>query len=133
MRKGNLLDSFALLAFLNHEGGFEKVRDLLRSARAKKESLLVNEVNIGEVYYRTARQRSVERAEAVLDHLSTLPIRTLGNTYEQVLAAARLKARFSISYADAFALATAQREKATLVTGDPEFHAVEHLVPILWI
>ncbi len=93
----------------------------------------MNEVNLGEVYYRTAKQRSVERAEAVLDYITTLPLRTLGNTYDQVLAAARLKALFPISYADAFAVATAQREQATLVTGDRDFHAVEHLVPILWI
>ena len=93
----------------------------------------MNEVNLGEVYYRTAKQRSVERAEAVLDYIATLPLRTLGNTYDQVLAAARLKAGFPISYADAFAVATAQREGATLVTGDAELHAVEHLVPIRWI
>ena len=55
------------------------------------------------------------------------------NTYEHVLAAARIKAGYPISYADAFAVASAQREKATLVTGDPELRAVEHLVPILWI
>jgi len=93
----------------------------------------MNEINIGEVYYRTAKDRSFERAEAVLRRLPTMPIRALSNTYEQVLAAARLKANYAISYADAFAVSTAQREGATLVTGDSEFRAIEHLVPILWI
>jgi predicted nucleic acid-binding protein len=39
-----------------------------------------------------------------------------------VLAAAHVKARYSVSYADAFAVATAQEYHATVVTGDPEFH-----------
>jgi len=133
VKKRNLLDSFALLAFLNHERGFERVRDLLRSGRARREPLLINEINIGEVYYRTAKDRSLDRAEAVLASLQSLPLLLIANTYDDVLAAARLKAQHPISYADAFAVTTAQREKATLVTGDPEFHAVEHLVPILWI
>ena len=93
----------------------------------------MNEVNVGEVYYCLARSHSIQRAEVFLRTFPKLPIRSLSNNYDQVLAAARLKAQFPISYADAFALSTAQREKATLVTGDPEFHAVEHLVPILWI
>lgn len=133
MKGRSLLDSFALLAFLNHESGYEKVRDLLRSARARRQPLLMNEITIGEVYYSTARDISIERAEAVLKALRTMPIQLLSNSYDQVLAAAHLKACFPISYADAFAVATAQREKATLVTGDRDFHAVEHLVPILWI
>jgi ribonuclease VapC len=93
----------------------------------------MNEVNVGEVYYCLAKSHSTQRAEAFLLALPKLPIRFLSNSYDQVLAAARLKAQFPISYADAFAVASAQREKATLVTGDPEFRAVEHLVSILWI
>jgi ribonuclease VapC len=37
-----------------------------------------------------------------------------------VLEAARLKARFPISYADAFAVATARAEGGPVLTGDPE-------------
>ncbi len=50
-----------------------------------------------------------------------------------VLEAARLKAGFSISYADAFAVATAVRMDAVLVTGDPELRQIEHLVPVDWL
>jgi predicted nucleic acid-binding protein len=41
-----------------------------------------------------------------------------------------LKAQFVISYADAFALATAVQLKAPLVTGDPELTALADLFPI---
>jgi predicted nucleic acid-binding protein len=40
---------------------------------------------------------------------------------------------WSSSFADCFALASALERKATIVTGDPEFRKVEHLVGIIWI
>ncbi|RMG00122.1 MAG: type II toxin-antitoxin system VapC family toxin, partial [Nitrospirae bacterium] len=39
----------------------------------------------------------------------------------------------SISFADCFALATAITNDAKIITGDPEFSKVEHLVEVVWI
>ena len=128
-----MLDSFALLAFLNKESGFEKVRSLLREAQRSNEPLLMNEINIGEVYYITARERSSELAEDFLNRLQTLSIQTVPNSFADVLDAARIKARFPIAYADAFATATAIRMNAVIVTGDPEFRRIEHLITINWL
>jgi ribonuclease VapC len=50
-----------------------------------------------------------------------------------VFEAAHLKARYPISYADAFAAALAKRNGAHLMTGDPEFKAVEPEVAIHWL
>ncbi len=132
-RRRSLLDSFAMLAFLNKERGFEKVKSLLRAAEASSERLLMNEINIGEVYYVTAKDRSLERAEDFLHRLETLPILPVSNSFADVLEAARIKARFPISYADAFVVATAVRMNAAIVTGDPEFQSVPHLVTIVWL
>ncbi|MBI4841900.1 MAG: type II toxin-antitoxin system VapC family toxin [candidate division NC10 bacterium] len=132
-RRRSLLDSFAMLAFLNKERGFEKVKSLLRAAETTSEPLLMNEINIGEVYYVTAKDRSVERAEEFLHRLETLPILPVSNSFADVLEAARIKARFPISYADAFVVATAVRLNAAIVTGDPEFQSVPHLVKIVWL
>jgi ribonuclease VapC len=128
-----LLDSFALLAFLNKERGFEKVKSLLRAAEATGEPLLMNEINIGEVYYITAKDRSMEQAEEFLHRLETLPIQPVPNSFADVLEAAKIKARFPISYADAFAVATAIRMNAVIVTDDPEFRRVEPLVTVEWL
>ena len=128
-----MLDSFALLAFLNKESGFDKVRSLLREAERSSEPLLMNEINIGEVYYITAKDRSFALADDFLRRLETLPIQAVGNSFGHVLEAARLKARFPVSYADAFAAATAMRMDAVIVTGDPEFRRVEHLVTVNWL
>src|ERR671914_246568 len=99
-KRKNLLDSFAMLAFLDKESGFEKVRSLLREAERSNEPLLMNEINIGEVYYITAKDRSFDLADDFLRRLDTLPIQTVGNSFSDVLEAAKVKARFPVSYAD---------------------------------
>jgi len=53
--------------------------------------------------------------------------RALGDT------AADFKARFKMSLADAFAAALAKEMKAELVTGDPQFKALEKEIKINWL
>lgn len=131
MNKKKLLDSFALLAFLKKESKYQQVKNLFSSADA---SLLMNEVNIGETYYILARERSIEQADVFIEViLPSLPIVVCSNSFERVIEASRIKARYPLSYADCFAVATAIREKAAVVTGDPEFKRVEDLVEIEWL
>lgn len=131
MKKKPLLDSFALLAYLNQEKGYEKVKRLLSS---EKSPLLMNEINIGETFYILAKRRNLESAEYFLNViLPALPITHVGNVLQDVIEAARIKARHPISYADCFVIATALKEKAAIVTGDPEFRHVEDLVTIEWL
>ena len=80
-----------------------------------------------------AKHRSLSEAERVLRYLETLPLEIVSNGYAKVIDAARVKARFPLSYADAFAVATAIRLGGCVVTGDPEFAAVEDSVNIVWI
>lgn len=132
-RTRRLLDSYAILAFLNDEKGAERVARLLEDAGQSGTRLLVNEINVGEVYHIVARHRSGAVAEQLLLHLDRLPLELVSNTFDEVLEAARLKAHFPLSYADAFALATAIRFGARLVTGDPEFEVAEDLVELDWL
>ena len=94
----------------------------------------MNKINIGETYYILARERSSEKADYFINAiLPSLPIRRVSNTFQDVLEAARIKAAYSISFADCFAVATAIREKAVVITGDPEFKKVAHLIEIDWV
>lgn len=131
MSQKRVLDSFALLAYLKMESKFSKVKSHLIS---NDSIVLMNEINIGETYYILARERSSEKADYFITSiLPNLPIRQVGNTFQDVIEAARIKAAHSISFADCFIVATAIREKALIVTGDPEFKKVEHFVEIDWI
>jgi ribonuclease VapC len=129
-----LLDSFALLSYLNKEIGFEKVREALAEAQVSDGSLLMNEINVGETYYILHRQRGVQKAEYFLDTvLVGLPILLVQNDFQDVIDAARIKAEYPLSFADCFAVATARRESAIILTGDPEFKKIEHLAKIEWL
>ncbi|HPW19082.1 MAG TPA: type II toxin-antitoxin system VapC family toxin [Candidatus Aminicenantes bacterium] len=131
MKTKRVLDAFALLAYLGGERGHRKVKDLLSSETA---DLVMNDINAGEVYYSIARKRGIPSAEYFLNViLPSLPVRVLGNTFEDVIEAARLKAGHAVAFADCFAAATAVRERAPLVTGDPEFAKLGRTLEIDWL
>jgi predicted nucleic acid-binding protein len=133
VKKKGLLDSFALLAYLKKENNFQKVKDTLQRAKDQNEPLLMNEINIGEVYYILAKERSLSDAETFLDLLPTLPIKPVHNTFQDVIEASKIKAKYAISYPDCFACTTAIQEEAIILTGDPDFRMVEKIVKIEWL
>jgi uncharacterized protein len=134
MKKRKLLDSYALLAYLNQEAGFEKVRDAMAAVQKSEDPILMNEINIGEVYYTLSRKRGRESADYFLETiLPSLPVMSVSNSFEDIIEAARIKADHPISFADCFAVATAKRESASILTGDPEFNRVETLVSVEWL
>jgi PIN domain nuclease of toxin-antitoxin system len=133
VKRRSLLDSFAVLAWVQDEAGAGKVETLLTRARRRRVPLLLSIINLGEVYYRLARQHGHSLAETVVRQIEILPVQLSPCDQALALEAARIKADFPMSYADAFAVATARRENAAIVTGDPEFARVEHLVHIDWL
>jgi len=130
-----VLDTWAVIAWLRDERGAERVERLWSEAAAGKVQLLMSAINVGEVFHVAARWRSLADAELVVRHLQEMPleIRPVPNTI--VWETARLKALHRLSYADAFAVATAVRESATLVTGDPEILelARKGLAQVEWV
>ena len=69
----------------------------------------------------------------MLAHIYRLCLTILPVPNELIYQAAEFKAEYGISYADCFVLACAIEQAATIVTGDPEFRKVSHLVRIHWI
>lgn len=133
MKRRSLLDSFAILAWIQDEPGAQDVEDLLLGAERQGEQHLLHEVNLAEVYYVTIRRTGEAQARAIADQLETLPLRVISTTPQILWRAALLKAEYPFSLADAFATGTALELGAAIVTGDPEFEAVAHLVEIHWI
>ncbi len=131
MKGKKVLDSFGLLAFLKMESSYEKVKGLLSSGDVM---ILMNEINLGETFYVLARERGMEKAEYFIHTIfPSLPIKNIANTFQDVIEAAKIKATHSLAFADCFAIVTAIRENATLVTGDPEFKKVQKMVEIEWL
>lgn len=131
MKTKRVLDAFALLAFLEKERGHEKVRELLESGA---NDLLMNAINAGEVFYIITRERGTKQGDYFLNVvLPSLPIVVVDNSFDDAIEAARLKAHHAVAYADCFAAATAIREGAALVTGDPEFAKFGDILEIDWL
>lgn len=128
-----LLDSFAILRFIQKEPGDEQVKAILEDVRVGKACAMLNVINMGEVIYSVQRRFGLQFKLDVVVNISRLGIVILPVPNDLVFRAAELKARFAMSYADTFAVASSIEHNATLVTGDPEFRQVEHLVKILWI
>jgi len=70
----------------------------------------------------------------VLDSFALLSYLKGKKGYEKVdiTEAARIKSKYPISLAECFVV-SAIKEKAPLVTGDPEFKKLEKEVKIMWI
>ncbi len=128
-----VLDSYALLSHFQDESGGGRVVELLGQAQRGKCRLLLSIVNLGEVCYLVERRRGQRDVYLVLAAIDSLPIEILPADRDAVLAAAHLKANYPISYADAFAAATAQTHSAILLTGDPEFNALTPILQIEWL
>jgi predicted nucleic acid-binding protein len=127
-RAGSLvLDAWALLAWLAGEEAAKRVRQALRRAEATGAPLYLSVINAGEVYYRFARAADYDQADAFVADLRAgrLPIRLEPATTRRVWEAARLKTRYSISYADAFAATLAKELDLPLLTGDAEMRVLE--------
>ena len=133
---GTVLDSWALIAWLQgEEPACSRVRDILERASRRQATASMSLINVGEVFYLIAKRHSAAEAEQFLSDLPMMPIQTLQPDRGLILDAARLKSRFPISYADAFAVETARHQKAILMTGDPELLALSKREPIdlLWV
>lgn len=131
MTTSYLLDSWAILAYFKKETPADtRVLALLEKARQSNARLLVSVINLGEVFYNVGKVRGERFAESILSELRLLPLEILAVDENLVLAAARWKMKYSISYADAFAAATAEKLRAVLVTGDPELLALKGVLQI---
>lgn len=128
-----IYDSFAILKLFQKEQHYEKVARLLREDLRSKQSPLLQIINFGEVIYRAKKDFGEEAKIRAIRNVIRLGFRIISASDNLVYAAAELKGTYAISYADAFLLATALREKATIVTGDPEFKKVESLCRIEWV
>ena len=128
-----VLDSHAVLAYINDEPAAEKVQEYLDLGREEKAKLYMNVVNLGEVYYVLSRRKGVDVANIAMALLKKKPITFIIADERLALMAGRIKAFHKLSYADAFAAATAIDLDAVLLTGDDEFRSVEDKVKIEWL
>ena len=128
-----VLDTFALLAYLQDEPAAARVEQVLEQAVRKKCRLFVSIINLGEVLYIIERRGKASKAQEALALIRQLPIEILAADEPAVFTAAHIKASHALSYADACAVAAALHENACILTSDTEFKGLEKMVKVEWL
>ena len=121
-----VLDSFALIGFLENEDFAPRIEKILRQAHQGKTQVYLHAIHLGEIYYITLREQGEKTADLAYARIKAFPLKYIEIIDDELLrTAARLKAHYPISYADAFAASLATLRNASLLTGDPEFKKLE--------
>ncbi|NQT68179.1 MAG: type II toxin-antitoxin system VapC family toxin [Desulfobacteraceae bacterium] len=131
-----VLDSFALIGYFENESFSDQIQHALTQAKSGTSRLYFHAIHIGEVYYITLREQGKSLADLAYSRIKALPIKLIDRIDEELLlAAAGLKAKHPISYADSFAAALAMIKNCPLITGDPEFRSLEKqgIISIEWL
>lgn len=128
------LDACAVIAYLRQEPGAEVLKALIELPTT---FLAMHVCNLGEVYYDFFREDGLTAAQTAWTHTLALPLelrREADDAFIQRVGIMKVEER--VSFADAFALALAERLSIPLVTTDHhEFDAVERKghFRVLWL
>ena len=118
------LDACAVIAYLRQEPGADVLKALIELPTT---FLAMHVCNLGEVYYDFFREDGLAAAQTAWTHTLILPLelrREADDAFIQRVGIIKVEER--VSFADAFALALAERLSIPLVTTDHhEFDAVE--------
>lgn len=131
--QSSVLDSYAVLAFLFQESGYEKVAALFEKAAESDKTLVIAAPNWAEVRYMIERKVGIAQWREARVKLLGLPIEIIPVDQDLAEMAGEIKATKKMSLADCFAAALAKQQKAEIYTGDPEFRAVESDLKIIWL
>lgn len=124
--KSYVLDSSALLAFIENEEGAGRVESILQTEKVFLPCLVLL-----EVHYITRQERGQGEADRRYALLKQLPCEILWQLDEPtLLTASRFKASHRLSLADSMIAAFAQRQQAALVHKDPEYDVLAEEVEL---
>jgi predicted nucleic acid-binding protein len=100
-----VLDAWALLSLIfKEEPAAERVKHILNKEEISDSSIYISWINVGEVYYSIARSKGLDVAYEVLNDIKNLYVTLNEPSKKDILAAAILKSKHKLSYADAFAV-----------------------------
>lgn len=129
-----ILDSYALLCLFDKKRKAEKesVMKHLEDAEKGKVKLYISKINEGEVFYKLFKYLGPEIAAGFRADLKRgmVPLHVVPVNDKRVDEASAIKAKYPVSYADAFCIELAKDMNLPVVTGDPEFASVKDFVKI---
>jgi len=130
-----ILDSYAFLCLFDRKKKTENkaVRKYLENAESGKITLYLSKINEGEIFYKLYKYLGEPVALGFREDLKRglFPISVISVNDKRTEAASEVKAKYPVSYADAFCIALAKEMNLPIITGDPEFKSVTEIVQII--
>ena len=131
-----VLDACALLAVVRNEEGADVVSDAYIKAANGDSQILINRINLLEVYYDFYRHKGKDYADSFAMQIEHSDLQICEFDKSLFMIAGRLKASYKISLADSIALAQAIKSQGEFLTCDHhEFDPIEGKEPVrfCWI
>jgi len=126
VKKVFVLDACALISLLENEDGADVVEAIFEKADNGEVSIIMNKINLFEVYYGFYREKGKEYAVNTVNDVRNSAIKISDFTDDVFKEAGRLKSTYKISLADSIVLAQAIISGGELLTADHhEFDIIE--------
>ncbi|HEY6010463.1 MAG TPA: type II toxin-antitoxin system VapC family toxin [Nitrospirota bacterium] len=129
-----ILDSYALLCLFDKKRKAEKdaVVRYLENAEKGGIKLYISKINEGEVFYKLYKYFGEAVAAGFRADLKRgmFPLHVVTVNDKRVDEASAIKAKYPVSYADAFCIELAKDMNLPVVTGDPEFDNVKNIIQL---
>ena len=116
-----ILDTSAILTYIEDEDGSDYVENLLIEAEKGIVDIYVSFISLTEVFYITLREKDEPLALERIKLMQSLAVKIQESDEMVNIKAGKLKARNSISLADAYIAALCQIHNGILVHKDPEY------------
>lgn len=128
-----ILDSSALAIYLSNGQGWEEISPIVDAARAKQTAIYVTTFSLSELLADQERTGGAASAQTTWARIQKLPFKLTDIDRTLALAAAHIRALYSLEQADPFAAALAERQHAVLLTSNGHYRKIEKLVAIKWL
>ena len=116
-----ILDTSAILTYIEDEDGSDYVENLLIDAEKGIVDIYVSFISLTEVFYITLREKDEPLAVERIKLMQSLAVKIQESDEIVNIKAGKLKALNSISLADAYIAALCQIHNGILVHKDPEY------------
>ena len=126
-----VLDSSAVLRYLDREAGFGRVREIFRICASTDSVMLISAVQWGEIAAIRRRQYGQLEQVRVLRDLAQFDLQIVAANAKRAVQAAGIRVDYKMGSADSYAVElTLDSPESVLVTADYDFKLVQDLIRI---
>ena len=126
-----VLDSSAVLRYLDGEAGFERMREIFRVCASTSSLMFISAIQWGEIAVIRRRQYGPLEQMRVLRDLAQFDIQIVAADATRAIRAAGIRVDYKMGSADSYAAELAlDSTDHVLITADYDFKLVENLIRI---